>query len=224
MQSIGDRIRTARRKVPGMTQAKIARALGISRPSVTQWETNVTTPDTERIDELARLLHVSTDWLLGGPNATGQAPEMTPVTGGLPVTGYVEAGRYFDIDDDQSVPNDLEVPLIAGYDPAHLRALMVSGNSINRVARPGEVLICLDHIATGSEVGQNDLVIVERSRFGGQMVERTAKRLRRAASGAWELWPDSDDPAYQTPTVLTDAADHEEIRIAAKVVWIIRKP
>lgn len=69
----------------------------------------------------------------------------------------------------------------------------------------------------------NDLVIVERSRFNGQMIERTAKRIRQTISG-FELWPESTEPNHQEPIKINGATDGEEIRIVGKVLWILRKP
>lgn len=227
--SLAHRIRKARKDAK-LTQAEVAKHFRINRVSVTQWELGDTMPATERIEELAKLLNVSADWLLGGngssppsPRNESLTPEI-PISGGVRVTGYVEAGRYFDIEDDPTIPGEIYAPTLGGFDVADQRAYMVAGNSINRVAKPGDILVCIDHIAIGADVRPGDLVIVERSRFGGQMIERTAKRLRRGSKGEWELWPDSDDPSYQSPTILTEAAEHEEIRIAAKVLWIVSKP
>lgn len=227
--SLASRIRKARKDAE-LTQEAVAKHFGIKRVSVTQWELGATRPATERIEELAKLLNVSADWLLGGNSGSLQSsrnesltPEI-PISGGVRVTGYVEAGRYFDIDDDPTIPGELFAPTLGGYDLKDQRAYMVAGNSINRVAKPGDILVCVDHVAVGANVHPGDLVIVERSRYGGQMIERTAKRLRRGTKGEWELWPDSNDPAFQSPTVLTEAAEHEEIRIAAKVLWIVSKP
>ena len=58
------------REQSGMTQAELARKLGITRSSVNAWEMGISTPSTQYIVELASIFHVSTDYLLGLSNTT----------------------------------------------------------------------------------------------------------------------------------------------------------
>lgn len=48
-----------------MTQAELARALGLTRASINAWEMGLSVPSTPFIVELAKLFGVSTDYLLG---------------------------------------------------------------------------------------------------------------------------------------------------------------
>ena len=64
MNHIGQKIRELRRK-NDLTQEKMAEFLGITCQSVSKWETDTTYPDLAMIVPLARLLHVTTDELLG---------------------------------------------------------------------------------------------------------------------------------------------------------------
>ena len=48
-----------------MTQSELAKRLNITRSSVNAWEQGISVPSTQYIVELAALLHVSTDYLLG---------------------------------------------------------------------------------------------------------------------------------------------------------------
>ena len=61
---IADRIKTIREK-NGLTQAELAKRLGITRSSVNAWEQGLSVPSTQYIVELAHLFKVSTDYLLG---------------------------------------------------------------------------------------------------------------------------------------------------------------
>jgi len=61
---IADRIK-ALRENKGMTQAALAKQLGVTRSGVNAWEMGLTVPSTRSIVELARLFSVSTDYLLG---------------------------------------------------------------------------------------------------------------------------------------------------------------
>lgn len=62
--SLAERLQSLREK-SGITQAEQARLLGITRSSVNAWELGISVPSTQYIVELARLFHVSTDYLLG---------------------------------------------------------------------------------------------------------------------------------------------------------------
>ncbi|MBQ7223383.1 MAG: helix-turn-helix transcriptional regulator [Erysipelotrichaceae bacterium] len=58
------------RKKAGMSQVDLADALGISRQSVSKWETGESNPDITRLADLARVFEVSTDWLLSEAEET----------------------------------------------------------------------------------------------------------------------------------------------------------
>lgn len=59
-----DRIKTLREKA-NMTQAELARRLGITRSSVNSWEMGLVLPSTAMLVELSRTFHASTDYILG---------------------------------------------------------------------------------------------------------------------------------------------------------------
>ena len=60
---IADRIKLLREQ-KGMTQAELARKLGVTRSGVNAWEMGVTVPSTQYIVELSLLFGVSADVLL----------------------------------------------------------------------------------------------------------------------------------------------------------------
>ena len=64
MYQIAERISYLREKNQ-LTQATLAKKLGISRSAVNAWEMSLSVPSTQKIVELAVLFHVSTDYLLG---------------------------------------------------------------------------------------------------------------------------------------------------------------
>lgn len=61
---VADRIK-ALREENNMTQAELARRLGITRSSVNAWELGISVPSTQYVVELAGIFRVSTDYLLG---------------------------------------------------------------------------------------------------------------------------------------------------------------
>lgn len=60
---IADQIKLLREQA-GMTQAELARKLGVTRSGVNAWEMGVTVPSTQYVVELSLLFGVSTDVLL----------------------------------------------------------------------------------------------------------------------------------------------------------------
>ncbi len=64
MKNIGQRIKELRKK-NDLTQEKLADFLGVTFQSVSKWECGATMPDLALIVPLSRVLHVSTDELLG---------------------------------------------------------------------------------------------------------------------------------------------------------------
>ena len=59
----------ALREQAGLTQAELARQLGITRSSVNAWEMGISVPSTQYIVELSSIFKVSTDYLLGVDNS-----------------------------------------------------------------------------------------------------------------------------------------------------------
>lgn len=223
----------AEQQGPRLRQARIARGFdtieaacsrfGFKQSSYTQHENGTRGLRMKTAQQYASAYKVTASWLLTGEGTGLQHGVGKAIQGSIPITGFVEAGRWFPVEDDVRVPEGATVPIVADYPAEWQRAFVVQGSSINRVARPGEVIVCLDLGKSGSDFKEHDLVVIERSKFGGMMIERTAKRVRRTRAG-WELWPDSDDPAHQQPLVLNVAEEHEEYRVGWRVLWIMRKP
>ncbi|MBQ4568992.1 MAG: helix-turn-helix transcriptional regulator [Ruminococcus sp.] len=55
----------ALREDAGYSQAQLAKKLDVTRSSVNAWEMGLSTPTTHYVVELAKIFHVSTDYLLG---------------------------------------------------------------------------------------------------------------------------------------------------------------
>ena len=58
------------RKEKGMTQSDVAEKLGVSFQAVSSWERGETSPEVEKLAEIAAVYHVSLDWLLTGKSET----------------------------------------------------------------------------------------------------------------------------------------------------------
>lgn len=223
MSTLAERV-TALREKKGLNQSELGRRIRVSPQAIQKLEAGKT-ESPRFIVELARELGVSPDYL-----KTGVATTLTKVPGSsgkvesVPVRGTVKAGQWQAIEDwelevDEHVPSSSEYPIDWQY------AFIVEGESLNKIANSGDRLVCVDLIASGISIKDEDLVVVERSRDGGQLIERTAKRVRQTIRGI-ELWPESTHPAHQTPIeyLSNDDPEHNSVRILAKVIWILRKP
>ena len=61
---ISDKIRELREQA-GYSQSQLAKKLDVTRSSVNAWEMGLSTPTTQYIVALAKLFHVSADYILG---------------------------------------------------------------------------------------------------------------------------------------------------------------
>ena len=59
-----DRIKKLREERK-LTQAELARMLGVTRACVNAWEMGISTPSTQSLVQLAQIFDVSTDYILG---------------------------------------------------------------------------------------------------------------------------------------------------------------
>ncbi|CAG9297595.1 SOS-response transcriptional repressor LexA [Celerinatantimonas diazotrophica] len=97
MKEMHERIRSRRIQL-GMTQASLAKMLGVSRVSVTKWESATTKPDGENLHRLADVLKTTPEWLLYG---TGDTPsdDITVIPNvsqlhAVPIISSVQAGSW----------------------------------------------------------------------------------------------------------------------------------
>jgi hypothetical protein len=175
------------------------------------------------------MLHISvaTGHPIPGGLPAAQSSGLTPLTSAVQtihVKGKVAANSWMDVDSMDFGYEDIEpIPSLGGYPPEWQYGLLVEGKCLNKIAAHGDRLVCLDLQKAGINAQPGELVVVERSRYGGQMIERTAKRLKQGPKGL-ELWPESFEEEHQGPISLSEPNENVEIRIVAKVLWIIRKP
>ena len=81
------------RKALGLSQEQLAEQVGVSRQSISKWETGQSTPELEKVVELSRIFGISTDELLG--NLSQKQEDSSPVNH---VNDYVRANllrRFF---------------------------------------------------------------------------------------------------------------------------------
>src|SRR5690349_11202663 len=121
-------------------------------------------------------------WILeGGPIPDGKRGKAALGSVAIPTKGEVAAGRWLDLDLPVN-PQDLEqFPITSDprFPPDAQYVLTVRDTSLDRVAKPGDGLHCLDLRIATTAPSENELVIVERRRDQERRRELTAKRIRR---------------------------------------------
>ena len=78
--SFADRLRMSRTE-KGYSQEQLAEALGVSRQSITKWETGIAYPKIRKLRMLSIRLEKSLDWLLSDERSEleeGEEPKMQP--------------------------------------------------------------------------------------------------------------------------------------------------
>jgi transcriptional regulator with XRE-family HTH domain len=78
--TFGDRVAGAREQA-GMTQAELAKRLGVKLKTLKGWENDLSEPRANKLSMMAGLLNVSLLWLLSGegdgPDAPGEGGELS---------------------------------------------------------------------------------------------------------------------------------------------------
>lgn len=182
-------------------------------------------PSAENLAKLATALDTTPERLLGRSANESTLRHVAAKVEGVPVLGKVAANTWYTADDFVN-PDDEDIeriPSVSGYPVEWQFGMIVAGNCLNKIAHDGDRLVCLDLIKSQITIQDGDLVVVERKRFNGQMRQLTAKRVKRTSLG-FELWPESHEPEHQEPIRLNDVPDGEDIRVWAKVLWVLRQP
>lgn len=221
----------------------------VSRGAVGNWEIGKDV-HVDNLISISKVANVELKWLIDGDEALkpqtqfnkrrekwepffrelneqiGQE-QLKPVeipTNGVPIIGKVAASSWIDVSEMDFNEEHIEfIPAYLGYPPQMQFGLVIQGECLNKLAPSGSILTCLSLVKSGVSFQDGDLVVVERRKYQGQMVERTAKRVRKTATG-YELWPESTDPAHQAPIILDGSSSEEEIEVVGKVLLISMTP
>lgn len=184
-----------------------------------------TSPSALNLTKLATALNTTPAYLMG----QSVEPELTarkPISSrGIPYRGEVAAGVWIEVGEGVLEPDEwLPINPLPQYPEGSVYCLTVRGDSLDKIARPGATLVCVDLYASGIEIKDGDLVIVERAKQQDGLLEMTAKRVR-SVKGGFELYPESTNPKWQ-PLTLPRAKHHsgEIVRVIARVDFILNRP
>jgi transcriptional regulator with XRE-family HTH domain len=224
-EAVGVVLRQAR-VLRGLSQEKAAEAArngpdekGMSQQTWAQIEKGKRTIDVGEIEMLARAVGLDRESLedevakLIG-RKMGRRATVTPihVAQELPVRGRIQAGAWLAADDDMLQGEPRRVP--AAFDPRFPREAQylreVAGDSVDQLRiYDGDLVHLVDIAAIGYSPITDDIVEVERTRFGGQFREITLKQVETTPDG-YILWPRSSNPRWQEAIDLRAGVPHEE--------------
>ncbi|RKS86904.1 phage repressor protein C with HTH and peptisase S24 domain [Orbus hercynius] len=106
---LGERIKFARLQSK-LTQPEIAQMLGVSKAAVSKWEKGDNTP--KELDRLAKILHVSLDWLRTGKGQVKRTDEIMKELNKIPVDEWDDSTPLET--DEVEVPYYKSIELAAG--------------------------------------------------------------------------------------------------------------
>ena len=206
LSDVAERLKRAREGAGYATAADAIAARGWNKTTYYQHENGTRPPGKSALLKYSRAYRVSLDFLLKGVeshNRVGPASIRH-----IPVVAVAQAGVWSEPDIAGAQISKLAViPVVYDdhYAPEYQFAVLIEGNSINRIEPSGGYIIC---VATEGYPGAGDfknldgkLVCVERHQ--GDLIETTIKRLKLNGKRV-ELWPDSTDQKHQEPIPLQD--------------------
>ena len=173
----------------GLTQAKLAEMVGVTRATVTQWETGWSQPRMGAVEKLAEVFGVSMAELVSD-GLTHLPQNALPVravpTAKVPLVGSTHAGTAALSDEFDEFP-DVEIPkFLVDRDPGSY-GLEVEGDCMDRVCPAGMVAVVQPHV----EPKSGDVVVA--------VIDGAMSLMRRMTviNGALILSPESHNPEHE---------------------------
>lgn len=211
------------RSRPGLNQSALARVLGIPALKVNRIVRGLRRLQVDEVGPAAEYVGRTPEYLLTGID-DGQVRHNTPSAvhqlrseevGFLPVRGKVAAGYWAEVDDVAHEP--------LGYAPIKARsdiplseqwAEIVDGDSCNLLYPEGTILHVRSGWAHDFAMLNGRKVVVQRSRSGGLLIERTVKEVLvvKGTKGQVlhvELIPRSNNPKWKKFTLTDGLSDGE---------------
>ncbi len=188
--TIGERIRIARKKLD-LNQVQLAERLGVSQPTVANWESGVHDPRRLMLAKISETLSVPLNWLTEGARSQTEsdthsaAAYLRRYLQHVPVISYENAGRFInprDVD-----PHDWAEDYIpVTYGAARLFAIFVTDDAVNLAFPPG-TLVMIDY-SERTPIDEGFCLAMVK----GQSV------LRRWRTDPVRLEPYSSNPDHET--------------------------
>ncbi len=183
----------------GLSQAKLANELNISRSTVGMWENGMREPrDYETLELIANYFNVNMEVLLTGKLAPTKIPVLSKVVADIPIEAVEEIIDYEEIPESMARQGEYF-------------ALQIKGSSMEPKFSEGDVVI----IRKQEDVDNGNIAIVL---VNGN--EATVKKIKKFENGI-NLIP--TNPDYEVLTYTTEEIKSLPVRIIGKVVELRAK-
>lgn len=181
----------------GTSAAAASVKAGLSNSYIRDLKRRKANPNVASLSKLAGVLGVSTDYLLKG-REDGAILTASPVNT-LKVVGMIKAGDFRDISlaSQDEEYETINVAADRRFSAAAQYALLVSGDSMDKIFPDGSYVTCVEFVASGLDLRPGMVVHIERSMGGGQFVETTLKEIG-LDDGEIVFRPRSSNPKHKT--------------------------
>lgn len=197
------------RERAGMQQKEVALAVGVSRPTVSEWEHQKKDPSGERLLKLAELFKVDPGIVLGYQIGEKEIEASNADALRIPVLGTIPAGIPLEAITD--IIDWEEIPTAMAKGEQEYFALQVKGSSMYPEYRDGDVVIVRKQETC--ESGQDVVVMVNTD-------DATFKRFKRTPKG---IMLQAINPDYESYVYTNDEIMSLPVRVLGVVVELRRK-
>lgn len=186
-----------------MSQDELAKRIGITRVSISKWESGLNQPKGRYLNDLAEALGVTVDWLLTGSGDTPELAEEQPIPGyhnvepavipqgnRVPILSYVQAGNWREMCE-QATTFDGNVEYVsAGIDigPRGF-GLWLRGNSMTPIFNEGDLVI----VDPDESPRPGDYVVAKNGSEGATFKKYRPRGIDEHGQEVFELVPLNDD-------------------------------
>lgn len=190
-----------------LSQAELAKRVGVSRSTIAMWETGGSQPDNDALRRIADILGVSTDYLLG---RTDYSDIPAPTTKGkwIPVLGCVQAGIPIEAVEDIIGYEEISNEMAQSGD---YFALRIRGDSMEPRMHEGDVVIVRKQ--DDAETGDVCVVMVNGD-------DATVKRIKKSPEGLFLI---ANNPAFEPMFFSNREIDELPVQVIGKVVELRAK-
>lgn len=203
-----NRIKELREKA-GKQQKELAIDLGVSQPTVSDWESGRKIPSAKSTSKIADYFQVPIDYLLGREPAPEGAPAPSrPGSKWIPVLGRVAAGTPIEAVEDILDYEEIDAKTAAS---GEYFALQIKGQSMEPRIKDGDVVI----IRKQNDCNSGDIAVVL---VNGD--EATVKRIKKRPEGIMLI---PSNPAYEPMFYSNEDIEKLPVKIIGKVIELRAK-